>query len=84
MKKSIEDNLIEYGIDYADMVFTKLLEDHPILDDNDHRSDAIMLSMMTNCIQRLHLRGWSTKELVNEVFDHCELAQKFYNDNIDD
>ena len=81
MKKAIEDNLIEYGIDYADMVFTKLLKDHPILDDKDHRSDSIMMAMMTNCIQRLYLRGWTPQDLVNEVFDHCEIAQQLYDEN---
>ena len=81
MAKDKEDNLIEYGIAYADTVFIKLLEDHPVLDENDHRSDSIIFSLMTSCIQRLHLRGWSEKELVNEVFDHCEIARDLWNEN---
>ena len=81
MNKNIENNLIEYGIEYADRVFVKLLEDHPVLDDNDHRSDSIMLCMMTNCIQRLHLRGWTEQELINEVFDHCENARRIREEN---
>jgi hypothetical protein len=74
MDKKI-DNLIEVGIEEGNEIFFKILKEYPELDENDERKESLILSLMTNCIVQLHMRGWSEKNLVNEVFDWCEIAR---------
>jgi hypothetical protein len=77
---SKEDNLIDVGINEGNEIFFKILEDYPQLNDNDPRQSAVLLSLMTNCIVRLHIMGWNEKSLINEVFDHCEIARDIIDD----
>ena len=70
-----EDNLINIAIAEGDEIFFKILDEHPPLDQDDPRRTAMIFSIMTNCIVHLHLMGWSERELVKEVFDHCEIAR---------
>jgi hypothetical protein len=72
-----EDNLINSMIEEADAMFLKLLDDYPILDDDDHRQATLILSLVTNGIARLHVLGWTEKDLCNEVFDWCEQARSW-------
>ena len=73
----IEQNLIDSMLEEGDVVFSKLLDDYPILDDDDVRQSTILLSLMTNCISRLYIQGWTETELVNEVFNWCENARRW-------
>lgn len=70
-----EDKLIQIGIDEGNEIFFKMLDDYPELDEKDPRRGAVLLSMMTNCVVQLHLSGWSEQNLVNEVFDWCQIAR---------
>ena len=69
------DNLIDIAMAEADEIFMQLLDDYPIIDDNDHRQASLLLCMMNNCISRLHVLGWTEQELCNEVFDWCKQAR---------
>ena len=73
-----EDATINFGCVEGDRLFLSILDDYPELDYNDHRRTSILMAMLTNAIQYLHTRGWSEKELVNEVFDHCQIARDTY------
>jgi hypothetical protein len=79
-KMSKEDKLIEVGINEGNNIFFKILDDYPELNNEDPRQSALLLSLMTNCIVRLHIMGWSEKDLVKEVFDHCEIARDILDD----
>jgi hypothetical protein len=76
-----EDNLIHSAIEEADDLFMQILNDYPQLDDDDHRQDTFLLCLMTNCISRLHVLGWSERELVNEVFDWCKKAREWQDEH---
>lgn len=74
------DTLINVGVKEGDEIFFKILEEYPELDENDPRQAAVLLSIMTNCIIQLHARGWTERDLINEVFDHCEIARDIMDD----
>ena len=76
--KNPEDNLIKIGIEEGNQIFYKILEDFPKIDSDDPRLCSVLLSLMTNCVVQLHLHGYSEKELVNEVFDWCEIARNLF------
>lgn len=71
-----EDTLIEVGIKEGDEIFFKILDDYPFLDEDDSRQTAVLFSIFTNCIVRLHINGWNEQQLINEVFDHCKIARE--------
>jgi hypothetical protein len=75
--KDKEQNLIKTMIEEGDELFLKLLDDYPILENNDHRQETLLLNLMTNCVSRLHLLGWTEKDLCNEVFDWCAIARSW-------
>ena len=79
-----EDNLIKTAIAEGDEIFFKILDEHPVLDEHDPRRTAMIFSIMTNCIVHLHLMGWRERELVKEVFDHCEVARDIADENDDE
>jgi len=70
-----EDNLIHTAIVEGDDMFLQILKDYPQMDDDDHRQETLMLNLMTNCVARLHILGWTERELCNEVVDWCKIAQ---------
>lgn len=76
-----EDKLIQVGIDEGNEVFFKILDDYPRLDKEDPRREAVLLSIMTNCVVQLHAMGWPEKKLVNEVFDWCEIAREMFEED---
>jgi len=80
--KKVEDATIDFGLDEGDRIFNAILDDYPELDENDHRRSSIMLNLFTQTAQYLHVAGWTEKELVNEVFDHCEIAQRWMIDQL--
>lgn len=79
-----EDRLINIGVEEGNNIFFKILDDYPQMDKNDPRQVAILLSLMTNCVVQLHIRGWSEQDLVNEVFDHCKIAREIIEDDEDE
>jgi hypothetical protein len=79
-----EDNLINTAIKEGDEIFFKILDEHPVLDEHDPRRTSIVFSIMTNCIVHLHMMGWSEQQLVNEVFDHCEIARRIAREDSDE
>ena len=82
--KDKQDQLINYGTAEADKIFLKILVDYPELDENDLRRSSLIFAMFTNCVQYLHMKGWSEKELINEVFSHCETAREYDYDEDDE
>lgn len=76
-----EQRLIDSMIEEGDAMFLKLLDEYPILDDDDHRQSTILLNLVTNGIARLHILGWTEKELCNEVFDWCKIAREWETKN---
>jgi hypothetical protein len=70
-----EDNLINTAIKEGDEI---------VLDEHDPRRTSIVFSIMTNCIVHLHMMGWSEQQLVNEVFDHCEIARRIAREDSDE
>ena len=79
-----EDRLIKVGIDEGTELFFKILEDYPELDEDDPRQGAMFFSLFTNCIVRLHHKGWSERELINEIFTWCKFARDIDNDEDED
>lgn len=73
--KSTEDRLIDVGIEVGDDIFFQLLDDHPQLDKNDPRQDAMIYRIMYNCVVRLHLLGWNEVQLMRNVLDAIEVAK---------
>ena len=78
------DNLVNAGIQEGDDIFFKILKDYPEINDDDPRRLCILSRIMTNCIVQLHLNGYTEQELVNEVFDWCEIARNLLNEEEDD
>jgi len=76
-----EDNLIKIATEEGDNIFFEILKNHPELDKNDPRQTAIIFSIMTNCIVQLYGRGWTERELINEVFDHCAIAREILDED---
>jgi hypothetical protein len=81
--KSTEDRLIDVGIEVGDDIFFQLLDDHPQLDKNDPRQDAMIYRIMYNCVVRLHLLGWSEVQLMRNVLDAIEVAKDIDSDGED-
>ena len=79
-----EDNLINIGLNEGNDLFFKILEAYPELDDLDPRQGAMFFSLFTNCIVRLHQKGWNERELINEIFTWCEIARDMDNDEDED
>ncbi|CAB4151432.1 hypothetical protein UFOVP592_16 [uncultured Caudovirales phage] len=75
--EKVEDATIKFGCEEGDRIFNKILDDYPELDENDLRRSTIVLGLLTNAAAYLHINGWSVQSLVNEVFDHCEMASKW-------
>lgn len=69
------DRLIDYAAHEGAAIVRQIVADHPELDAEDVRQRVILFSVFVNAIQRLHLQGFSERELVSEVFEHCELAR---------
>jgi hypothetical protein len=69
------DNLIDYAAHEGAAIVRQIVADHPELDPEDVRQRVILFSVFVNTIQRLHLQGFSERDLVSEVFEHCELAR---------
>lgn len=82
--EKVEDATIKFGCEEGDRIFNKILEDYPELDENDLRRSTIVLGLLTNAAAYLHVNGWSVQSLVNEVFDHCEMASKWQDEDEDD
>jgi hypothetical protein len=72
-----EDNLIHAAIQEADSIFLQLLDDYPQCDDEDYRQETVLMGIMTNCIARLHILGWTERELISEVFDWCQQGRNW-------
>jgi len=72
---SRHDNLIDYGAHQGAVIVAEICRDHPVLDAADIRQQVVLFSVFVNCIQRLHLQGFSEQRLIMEVFEHCELAR---------
>ena len=72
---SKHDNLIDYGAHEGAVIVAEIIRSHPVLDAADIRQQVILFSVFVNCIQRLHLQGFTEQRLVQEVFEHCELAR---------
>lgn len=73
-------NLIDIALAEGDEIFFKLLDQCPEINEDDPRRTAMLLGFMTNCIVQLHARGWSERDLINEVFTHCEIARNIMED----
>jgi hypothetical protein len=69
------DNLIDYASHAGARIVREIIQDHPQLDSEDIRQRVILFSVFVNTIQRLHLQGFTERDLVAEVFEHCELAR---------
>ena len=82
--EKVEDATIKFGCEEGDRIFNKILDDYPELDENDLRRTTIVLGLLTNAAAYLHLDGWSLQTLVNEVFDHCRMAQEWQDKEEDD
>jgi len=79
-----ENNLMTTAMKEADELFLQLLKDYPQMDENDHRQESFLLCLMTSCVSRLHILGWSEKELCNEVFDWCKQAREWFDEHDDE
>ena len=80
----VEDATIKFGCAEGDRLFNKILADYPELDENDLRRTTIVLGLLTNAAAYLHVDGWSIQSLVNEVFDHCRMAQEWMDTDEDE
>jgi hypothetical protein len=80
--EKLEDVLIDFGNREGERILNDIFNEYPVIDDNDIRRDVIIFYLFTSAIQILHSVGWNEKELVREVFDHCEIARDtFMKDN---
>lgn len=79
-----DQNLIDVGIEEGNQIFFKILDEYPILDENDGRRLSVLLSLMTNCIVQLHLNGYSERMLIDEVFHWCEVARDLMDSDDDE
>lgn len=70
------NKLQDVGILEAERIFKKIVDDFPELDEYDERQSMIVFALFAYSIQYLHDIGWSEKELINEVFDHCQIARE--------
>lgn len=73
----VADATIKFGCEESDRIFDAILKDYPELDDNDLRRSSIVLGIMTSAAAYLHINGWSERELIDLVWDHCEMARKW-------
>ena len=80
----VADATIKFGCEESDRIFDAILEEYPELDDNDLRRSSIVLGIMTSAAAYLHINGWSERELIGLVFDHCEMARKWQDTDEDD
>lgn len=71
-----DDNLIEIGIQEAGRILCKVIDDFPEMDEEDIRLETTMLALFVYTCEYLYRTGYTEKDLVVEVFDHCEIARK--------
>lgn len=74
-----QDNLIDTAMKEGAEIFFAILDQYPELDDNDSRRTTVMLSLYTNTIIQLRARGFTERELVNMVFDYCDISDDLQN-----
>lgn len=74
--KLVEDALIEYGMNLGDRIMCRIIDDHPQLDDSDIRQETVIFSLFVYCCQYLYMNGWTERQLMREVNDHCEIIDK--------
>ena len=75
--EKVADATIKFGCEESDRIFDAILEDYPELDDNDLRRSSIVLGIMTSAAAYLHINGWTERELINLVWDHCEMSRRW-------
>lgn len=75
----ITDNLSDVCVQEGLRIYKKIIDEYPILDDNDMRRELILYTLFIYIVQDLHYLGMTEKELVNEVFDQCEVSRNEYN-----
>ena len=80
----ITDNLSDVVIQEGLAIYQKICKDFPILDEKDMRRELLLYTLFIYIVQDLHYLGMSEKELVNEVFDQCEVSRNEYGVDEDD
>ncbi len=68
---------IDGAILYADKITEQIVEDQ-----EDHDPVLVMFALFCNAIHILNQHGWSTRELVNEVFDHTHDTDEYHGETL--
>ena len=67
----VTDAMIQRGISEADKIFDTIFEEEAnAIPEDNYESGAIIFSLFVNAIHVLNDFGWTTQDLVNEVFNH--------------
>ena len=64
----LSDEIVERSVQIADEIIDGLFENS----DSDFDPIAVMFNLFIASIHYLHQAGWTTQELVNEVFNHAD------------
>lgn len=73
MTKTNDDvELSDEIIDRSTTVAVEIVNNIFDKENPDYDPSAVMFSLFVGALQHLHYAGWTTQELVNEVFNHTE------------
>lgn len=64
----LTDDIINHSTDIANLIIEGIFT----REEPNYDPATTMFSLFIGCIHHLHWMGWSTQELVNEVFNHAE------------
>ena len=64
----LSDETIEHSSNIASLIMEGIFK----REEDNYDPGAAIFSLFINCIHHLNWMGWSTQELVNEIFNHAE------------
>jgi len=66
--EEVTDEMIQRGAEIAEEIFDDVFE----REEDNYEPGTVIFSLFVNSIHVLHAMGWTTQELVNEVFNHAD------------
>lgn len=67
----VSDAAIQRGIEIADEMFDNIFEkETESTPEDNYDAVSVIFSLFVNSIHVLHEVGWTTQDLVNEIFNH--------------
>jgi len=75
----VSDETIDIGFERANEIFDEIFDD---ADEQPHDPLAVVFGLFCNAIHCLNDCGWSTRDLVNEIFNHTSDTDEHHGETL--